>query len=235
MIYMLSYQASKERAKKFRREGYSYALISNKLGFVISKNTISDWVKDISYQPNQEVLERVNSALLKSVLYRHTQKLESIHRNTERAQAELGEISKRDLFMLGVGLYLGEGAKSYETIRMINADPDIIRLSILWFKEICGLSDENITITIHLYPDNDEHVYQKHWEKVTGLSAHQFHKFQVDRRENKSLKKRRKLPYGTAHLTIVSNGDSQKGVELHRRIMGWLKAAMNQTQFAGIV
>ncbi len=73
----------------------------------------------------------------------------------ESAIREIGVITKRDLWMLGLGLYLGEGSKTYEITRVINSDPAIIRLAIRWFKDLCGLRNKNITVAIQLYPDSD--------------------------------------------------------------------------------
>ena len=48
----------------------------------------------------------------------------------EEARKEIGEITKRDLFMLGIGIYIGEGAKTFDIVRVINADPKIIKFTV---------------------------------------------------------------------------------------------------------
>ena len=63
---------------------------------------------------------------------------------------------------------------------------------------------------------------------MTNIPLSQFGKTQIDARENKSNKKKRKLPYGTAHLTIKSIGNRNNGVLLHRRIVGWIAAINRQ-------
>lgn len=67
------------------------------------------------------------------------------------------------------------------------------------------------------------------WSKATGIPKKQFGKTQIDRRTNKSEKKKRKLPYGTIRLTVRTKGKKEFGVSLHRRIMGWIETALNQT------
>jgi len=216
----------KNKAIILRKRGYSYNLISKKLG--VSKSSLSGWLKETPFHPNRLVLDRIKFGPLKSAELRHNIKVADIIKEKGKARKELGIISKRDLFLLGIGLYLGEGSKLYESIRIINSDPQIIKLAIKWFKEICGLNNNNITIAIHLYPDNDVNKCLKYWSKTINIPIRQFRQTQIDRRINKSSNKKRKLPYGTAHLTIISNGNQNFGVKLHRRIMGWIDGVYKQ-------
>ena len=80
----------------------------------------------------------------------------SIDSAKKEAKKDIKYISRRDLFMLGLGLYIGEGTKTHDIVRVINANPQVIQLAIKWFKEICGLKEKNFRIRIHMYPDNNE-------------------------------------------------------------------------------
>ena len=216
----------KEKSINYRKRGYSYNMISQKLG--LAKSTLSNWLQEIPYRPNNEVIKRIGLGRLKSSQFKHNQKINGIIDIKRSAKKEIGEITKRDLWLLGIGLYLGEGTKLYESIRIINSDPEIIKMAVRWFKEICGLANENFSPSVHLYPDNNIKETLSYWAKITGLSEKQFGKTQIDLRINKSERKKRKLPYGTLHLQIKSCGKKEFGVELHRRIMGWIQATLNQ-------
>jgi len=216
----------KNKAVALRGKGYSYNLISKKLE--IGKSTLSGWLKDMPFSPNRLVLKRIKSGPLKSGQIRHNQRVKDIVATKKEAKKELGEVTKRDLWMLGLGLYIGEGSKLYENIRIINSNPEVIKLAVKWLKDICGLKNKNITLAIHLYPDNDINKCLKYWSAITGISLKQFRKTQIDRRIGKSGKKKRKLPYGTAHLTVSSCGNKNFGVKLHRRIIGWIEGSLNQ-------
>lgn len=216
----------KEKAIALRKKGYSYGMILDEID--VSKSTLSSWFKDIPFIPNKEFITRVKRGFFKSGQIRHNQRVASIKKIKSLAKVELGKISERDLWMLGIGLYIGEGSKAYEMIRVINSDPKVIKLAIKWFINICDLKIENVGITLHLYPDNDIKKCVQYWSKATNIPEQQFRKTQVDRRINKSIKKNRMLPYGTAHVSIVSNGNSDFGVNLHRRIMGWIENSLRQ-------
>lgn len=216
----------RSKAEKLRGEGYSYNMIRTELG--VAKGTLSNWFKGKHFTPNKQVLERVQYGPIKSGALRHNQRVSDIETMRVRGIAELGKLTKRDLWLLGIGLYIGEGAKAHEHVRIINSEPAVIKLAIKWFKEVCGLQNKNITIALHIYPDNNEKSCLKYWKNITELPKKNFRKTQVDTRKNKSVSMKRKLPFGTAHVSIISGGDPEMGVRLHRKISGWIAGALDQ-------
>ncbi|MFC1720998.1 hypothetical protein ACFL0K_01960 [Patescibacteria group bacterium] len=217
----------KEKAVRLRKAGHSYNYIVDKVN--ISKSTLHYWLADIPYTPNEETIKRIGNARAKSGEVKSRIKRESIEKARKEAKKDIGRINNRDLFMLGLGLYIGEGAKTQSLIRMINANPDVIRLSIGWFKNVCGLSDENFSVAVHLYPDNNIKESLQYWSAVTNLPLRQFGKTQIDRRENKKMAKRGRLPHGTVHLTIKSCGNEKFGVFLSRKIQAWSDEVYSQS------
>lgn len=216
----------KIKAERLRDQGFSYNMISEELE--IAKSTLSNWFSNKPFIPNQTVLKRIQYGPIKSAEKRHNQKVSNIEQLKIMGAKEIGKLSNRDLWLLGLGLYLGEGSKTFDIIRIINSDPNVIKLAIRWFKDICKLENDNITIAIHIYPDNNELECKTFWEKVTNLPDKNFRKTQIDRRQNKSIIKRNKLPYGTAHITIVSNKHPKRGVYLFRKLTGWMSGALAQ-------
>ena len=201
-------------------------MIKQALGVPIS--TMSYWFRERPFKPNKKVLDRIKYGPIKSGAKRHNQKVQNIEKLKEAGAKEIGKLSHRDLWMLGIGLYIGEGSKTIESIRIINSDPAVIVVGIKWLKQICLLSNKNIKIRLHLYPDSNEKEAIKFWRDVTGIPTKNFRKSSIDIRENKKASNGRKLPYGTAHISVVSNGDPSKGVSLFRRINGWIYGAINQ-------
>ena len=141
----------------------------------------------------------------------------------------VGKLSSRDLFMLGIGIYLGEGSKSQEEIRVVNADPTILRAAIEWLKEFGKVQQQHFRVGVHGYPDHNINELVNFWSKTLNIPTEQFIKTTIDIRENKSNQKKRKLPYGTAHLYIRGGGTLESGVKgLHRKIMGWIGSSIKQ-------
>lgn len=213
-------QSEKEKAIALRKDGYSYNLIAERVS--VSKSTLHNWLADIPYVPNDEVIDRIGKARAKSGEAKHQIKLESFKKAKILAEQDVKKISHRDLFMLGLALYIGEGEKN-DVVGIINSDPRIVVFAIKWLNEVYGVPRESLTLAIHLYPDNDTGASLQFWSETTGIPLCQFGKTQIDRRENKKIGKRGKLKFGTAHLRVKSSGNKNHGVLLSRRI----RAAMD--------
>lgn len=216
----------KKKAVKLRDRGYSYNMISKDLD--IAKSTLSNWFKERPFKPNLDVLKRIQYGPIKSAERSHNKKVAEIEKLKQLGIREIGKLSKRDLWILGIGLYIGEGTKTYENIRIINSDPAVIKLAIKWFKEICNINNDNMTVTLHIYPDNNIRECIKFWMKTTRLPLKNFRKTQIDLRKDKSIIRKKKLLFGTAHINIICKGNSDHGVRLHRRIMGWINGVFSQ-------
>ena len=204
-------------AVKLRKEGHSYNYIAPAVG--VSKGTLSVWLADVPYTPNSETVERIGKALAASGAVKSRLKRESIQRARIEARSQIRSISKRDMLMIGLGLYIGEGAKSTQVTNFVNSNPAIMNFMIRWFIKALSLKRENIRLRLHLYPDTHETEAIIFWSDITGIPRSQFFKSIIDTRQGKKAIKSGKLPHGTAHLTIHSMGEKRFGVFLARKIM----------------
>ncbi len=220
----------KLKAVDLRKDGFSYSDIKEKIG--VSKSTLSDWLKDLPYRPNDIVLKRFERARELSSAARTRIRIDSEKNALISARNDIkGKISERDLFFLGLGLYMGEGSKT-AMVRVVNSDLEVIKLTMTWLKKVYGLRNNNFSIRIHLYPDSNIRKCLDYWAKNTGLPFSQFQKTSIDRRTGKMKNHQGKLPFGTAHLSVKSCGDRKLGVFLRRRILSSIKIANDK---AGMV
>ena len=214
----------KQKAIGLRKEGYSYNYIMKHVP--VTKSTLSEWLHDIPFTPNQHTLDTIGKAHIASGVYKHGIKVKSLERAELQAQKDIGNLSDRDIMMLGLGVYIGEGNKAYNITKITNSDPRIINFAIKWFTNTFGVNINQIKIRLHLYPDNNEKECVEYWSKYTTIPSHQFFKSGIDRRMDKKNSNRKKLPYGTAHMTVQSHGNKDFGVYLHRRIMAWINKVL---------
>lgn len=223
MVSMYDVFVTKFHAKfsaiELRKAGHSYNHIATIVN--VSKSTLAVWLGDIPYKPNIETVERIGKARAASGEAKSKAKRETFLRAREEAKSEIQSVSQRDLFMLGLGLYIGEGAKSSVSTSFVNSNPAIMILIVRWFIEAIGIRREQIRMRLHLYPDTDESVSLNFWSSTTGIPRSQFFRSVIDRREDKKVVKSGKLPYGTAHMTIKSLGEKRFGVFLARKILAW--------------
>lgn len=204
-----------EIALRMRKDGYSYSLIQEEVS--VAKSTLSRWLKDVPYIPNQEVRKRIGNARAAAGKAKHDMKLLSYQQARMLAEHDFTHINNKSLHCLGLGIYMGEGEKN-DNVGLANSDPVIIKLFIRWLQECYGVGLEHLTASVHIYPDHDEQLVCRYWSSVTGISTASFGKTQIDRREKKRTTKYRKLPYGTVHVRVKSNGKKELGVLLSRRI-----------------
>lgn len=221
----------KEKALALRTAGYSYSYISEQTG--LSKSTLSGWLGRVPYIPNTKTINDIGKALAASIQKNTQKRLRSYALAQQEAEQEIEKVSHRDIFMFGLGLYLGEGSKTHDLVRVVNSDPRVIRLAIKWFKAV-GLSEKNLNIRLHLYPDSNIEESTLFWISKTGLSREQFMKPQIDWRKNKKAYKLGKLPYGTAHVGVRSLGEKRHGVFLSRKIAAWIDEVDKRSE-AGVV
>lgn len=212
----------RSKAIKLRSKGYSYSFIAQKIG--CSKSILSYWLKNIDYKPNKYVLQRIKNARIKAGKTKKERRRKEKAKIREAAKRTLGFLTKKELKIAGAALYWGDGRKYDGVVGFVNSDPKMIRFFIRWLKAICNVPMGNIRLELHLYPDRSIESLTKFWVNATGIPIKQFLKPQIDRRKNKKLKKKGKLPYGTAHLYVLSGEKREYGYRLYEKIKGWISA-----------
>lgn len=210
----------KHKAVALRRLGYSYGHIEQKLG--VSKSTLSIWLRNISYHPNSTTHQRIEHAQKAIGEFQTKRKKDSAKAALTMANEYIGVLSDRDIFLLGLGIYIGEGSKTKSVIRVVNADPRIIRFSMRWFEKIFSAVRSDFSLAIHLYPEHDIPRTLAFWSKFTNIPISQFGKTQIDDRPNKKVAKQNKHSWGTAHLTVRTNGKRVKGATYSELISAWM-------------
>ncbi len=218
-------KSTQEKAIQLRRDGYSYSHIQKIT--LVSKSTLSNWLRDISYTPNAQTVLLLGKARAASSLAKNKIKQESVSEAHILAKKDIGKMSQRDLFMLGLGIYIGEGSKSIVQVRVVNADPRVIVLMMRWFHEVSLIPKSHMFLRIHTYPNSDEKELLSYWRSVTGLSTLQFQKTYCDTRNDKKKHKEGTTPYGTAHLSIKSLGRKDLGVLFTRRLLYWMEIVLS--------
>lgn len=206
----------KEKAKviELRKTGLSYSQIQKIVH--VSKSTLSVWCRDIQLNKLQkENLENIRKksaragshiAARNKIAKRNT-KSKEIH---SLAIQELGEINKRERFVAGIALYLGDGYKTDKRFGFSNADPRIIKLMMSWLLEFTNIEKRKIHGRIWLHDDLDEKVAKSFWSKLLDIKESNFIKSYVVKNKPNSKKIRKNIHnYGVFSL-IVNNKDLQE-------------------------
>jgi hypothetical protein len=124
--------SEKKKARILRTEGYSYAEITQKVS--VSKGSISRWCRDIKLSKRQikNLQQKQRYGSYKGRLAGANRQKETRIENTKKLLSKgikkVGSLSKRDFFIAGIALYLGDGSK--ETARWVFLTP-ILKLFVL--------------------------------------------------------------------------------------------------------
>jgi len=143
----------------YLEQGLSMTEIAEQLGCSVNK---------VAYWMNKYGIERRS---VSQAIYRwHNRDGEPFHIHKPETDRE------RELFQLGVGLYIGEGMKrSRHRVSLSNTDPRVIRVFLRFLRGICGVSERRIWAWINIFDDVDLEEAQAYWEEVTGLPRSQFY------------------------------------------------------------
>lgn len=192
----------KEKAVELRRKGCTYNEISKELN--VNKSTLSGWLSSLVLTKEEEI------ALGKKCRFASISNgkkcIERWNARREQVKNEYSPPLNDPFFMLGIGLYWGEGDKySKSTVGLSNSDPSIARIFIKWIMKFFKEDFEKFSIRVQHYDVAQDEKIKNYWSKELGVPLSFFQKsyYAISR----ASKKLRYLQYGT--IKIIVNG---KGV-----------------------
>ena len=163
------------RALELRAEGWSVNDLAAKLG--VAKSTAYSWVKHVPLDPDTERARRKQeqAALMAAGRW----EVKRVERDTRQAEVhaaaavEVGDLSERDLLLLGAAIYWCEGAKSKpwrraERLTFINTDPGLLRL-FLRFLDACGRPAASMDYRVHIHETADAEAAADWWAEELDI------------------------------------------------------------------
>lgn len=193
-------------ARNLRTEGLSYKEIANKIG--VSKSVVGHWVRDIDLSGSQIERLKENEKRNRELFGKINKEIKrSKRKNIVEIEQEIQKnviLYHNSLALVGAALYWAEGSK--KGFSFSNTDPVMVKLFILWCKNILGtkLSDIKCSISVYL---NNKFSYQEiedYWKELTEIPRENFRKPQINNIPKSSKQtKKNILVYGTIKLTLV--------------------------------
>lgn len=206
----------KEKAINLRKKGMSVRDITNKVN--AAKSSVSRWVRDVKLTKKQKkhLKEKSHSQFViekrrKTRIKNEKQKRQKI---INKAKKEINNISEKELFLIGISLYWGEGGKTQRgLVRLTNSDSRLIKVMMKFFRDICEVPEDKFRGHIHLHPHLNKNKAENYWSNISGIPKKQF--FKTSQQHNKSSKnKKDSLPLGTFTIYVCDT-------ELFLKIKGW--------------
>ncbi|MGW4725845.1 helix-turn-helix domain-containing protein [Streptomyces sp. NPDC004291] len=205
------------RARELRLEGWTYDRIQAELG--CSKSSISLWVRDLP-KPERKRTREEASAIARRGWEATLRRREEEREVTKRTAAEeVGALSERELFLLGVGLYWAEGSKDKpydrrERVVFVNSDPGMIRVFSAWL-DLLGIERERRRYCVMIHETADAAGAERYWGDLVGAAPSAFNKTTIKRHNPRTNRKNVDAGYhGCLVIQILGS------VDLYRRIEG---------------
>ena len=123
---MIEKTKAKEKAIELREKGLSYKDILKEIP--VAKSSLSLWLRAVKLSKLQEqklVEKRIKSALM-GAEKRRQQRIYITKKIKEEAKREVGKLSKREIWLIGIALYWAEGKKERNKCSLVdfsNSDP----------------------------------------------------------------------------------------------------------------
>ncbi|HZP50398.1 hypothetical protein [Actinocrinis sp.] len=205
--------ADRERARALRLEGKTYKQIRAELD--VSSATLSMWLRDL---PHPQPDRAAHAAHMHRILA--TRRNEQREAQKAAAFAEVGEISDRELMLLGVALYWAEGVKDKpysrrEYIQFINSDAGMMRVFLSWL-DLVGVEEVDRQYRISIHESANLAAAEDFWRRVVGKPEADFRKATLKRHNPKTVRKQLTDDYHGCLIVWV-----RKSSGLYRRVDGW--------------
>lgn len=221
------------RARELRRAGKTYDEIVEELG--VSKSSVSLWVRDV---PGPRRGPRDAEAV-----HAHMDMMRAARRaNTERAReetkaaafAEVGELTDRELMLVGAGLYWAEGTKDKpharrERIVFVNSDPSMIRFFLRWLA-LFDVSREQLRCHVMIHESAEVEGAERYWADLVGIDVADLGKTVLKRHNPKTVRKNVGEAYRGCLAVYV-----RRSAELYRRVEGWWYGIVDAVEQGGLI
>ncbi|MFE6839720.1 hypothetical protein ACFVFI_33470 [Streptomyces sp. NPDC057705] len=207
------------RARELRLQGMTYDQIQIELG--CSKSSISLWVRDLpkpprAHRPAGTDMVRAQQGRAEA----HARRKAGYEETRRSARDEIGPLTDRELFLVGVGLYWAEGGKTkphqpHPQISFVNSDPNMVLTFLAWLR-LMGVTDDRLRFALQIHETADVAASEQYWREVVGLDASHFGKTTLKRHNPRTNRKKTGDTYnGCLSVRVL------QGADLYRRIEGW--------------
>ena len=215
----------KEKAIKLRKQGLTYTEILRRI--YVAKSTLSVWLRNVKLDERvaKELLfKRLNAHLLGANAKRRY-RIEKVRRIKDNACRQIGVITNRELWLMGIMLYWAEGNKESDNnisqkFSFNNSDSEMIKVILKWLNNCLDVQNEDIYIEIYvneLFSDRKRDLIE-YWSQVTGFPESKLNKIYFTKNRECRLKKNKSRNYkGLLRVNV------KRSTDLNRKISGWVE------------
>ena len=215
----------KEEAIRMRREGKTYTEILDTVH--VAKSTLAIWFTEVGLAQSQE--QRITALRIdvqkRGAQARRDNRLQEIANSHVQGIHDVGRLSERELWLVGIALHWAEGSKQSvrvpsQGIIFNNSDPKMACVFMKWLEGL-GVSEEDIVFSLYVHVDRKKDIlfFQKWWAQALRINTLQIQ--QVYLKQGNPKTKRSNvgdLYHGLIRIKV------KKSTSLNRQVQGWFNA-----------
>lgn len=200
----------KETAIKLRKEGRSYSEILKVVP--VAKSTLSLWLRDVglSKSQKQSLTDKKLVAAKRGGLVRRQMRENITEKIYSKALCDVGMLTRRETWLVGVALYWAEGTKEKEYrhgtgLAFTNSDPYMIEFFLRWLREFCSVDEERIYFEIYLHETSKSRIPEivNYWSQRIQVSEERLRRIYF--KKNKIITNRKNVGevyWGTVKIKV---------------------------------
>jgi len=213
----------KFRAKTLRKEGKSIKEIAKLL--IVSVSSVSAWCRDILLTEEQinKLQERIKDpgyGNKTKYLLKKRREFEELVANLKlQGIKKIGQLTQRDIFLIGVALYWGEGFKKDHQVGLATSDKNIARFFIYWLKKCFNIekNDLIVRVTANISYKKKIKNLENFWAKELNIFISQFSKPFFQKTKWKKEYENKNQYHGVIRIKV------RRSVNLLRKIYGFIE------------
>lgn len=104
---------------------------------------------------------------------------------------------QKKLSVSALMLYLGEGAKTGNTVDFVNSDTRLLKVFIKFLREVCRVRESKLRIYLYCFSDQDAKNLIRYWADTLRIPSRNFTKPYIRKIHSKTT---RRAHYGVVHI-----------------------------------
>ena len=213
----------KIKARKLRKKGESIKKIANLLK--ISVSTVSLWCRNVELTDKQieNLRKRQTDPFYGKKLDYYLKKKKEFNLKLLNLKNEginsIGKLSKREIFLIGVALYWGEGFKKDSLVGLATLDINIAKFFIFWLNKSFGITTKDLIlrITANISYKNKINELGKYWSRELKIPVGQFSKPFFQNTKWKKEYENKDNYHGVLRIRV------RRSIDLLRKIFGYIE------------
>lgn len=216
---------SKEKlqAIKLRKKGESIKKIANLLK--VSVSTASLWCRDVKLTNNQieNLRKRQTDPFYGKRLDYYLKKKKEFNLKLLGLKNEginsIGKLTKREIFLIGIALYWGEGFKKDSLAGLATLDINIAKFFVYWLNKSFNITTKDLLlrVTANISYKSKIKELEKYWSKELKISVNQFSKPFFQNTKWKKEYENKSDYHGVLRIR------ARRSIDLLRKIFGYIE------------